>query len=73
MQSGTSDEELIDLTESALIILMSATLTNESIETAIETAIKVNPKLIFSSNLIKKISNFFLRFPILVIGTRDQL
>ncbi len=73
MQSGTSDEELIDLTESALIILMSATLTNESIETAIETAIKVNPKLIFSSNLIKKISTFFLRFPILVIGTRDQL
>jgi hypothetical protein len=54
MQSGTSDEELIDLTESALIILMSAKLTNESIETAIETAIKVDLKLIFSSNLIKK-------------------
>ncbi len=54
MQSGTSDEELIDLTESTLIILMSATLTNESIDTAIETAIKVNLKLIFSSNLIKK-------------------
>jgi hypothetical protein len=48
MQSGTSDEELIDITESTLIILMSAKLTNESIETAIETAIKVNPKLIFS-------------------------
>ncbi len=45
MYSGTSDEEIIDLTVCALFELMSATLTHESIKTAIETAVKVSQKL----------------------------
>jgi hypothetical protein len=50
MQSGTSDEEIVDLTGRALFELMSATLTLESIKTAIETAVKVSQKLKFKLN-----------------------
>jgi hypothetical protein len=50
MQPGTSHEEIVDLSGCALFESMSATLTNQSIKTEIETEVKVSQKLKFKLN-----------------------
>jgi hypothetical protein len=70
MNNDMNDEELAEMTETALISLMKSIISKEGIEMALNILKEVIKRYI--SFTFKAIIDIFFRFHYLIIGTRDK-